>query len=214
MKKKRNYIALSRQHARIDLQVPRETWKRVNILCSPGFQRPRHQEDCSEVVEVAPNKQSIKIIWHLVILNELSRCKKKAFNLTCVNLDLTIGHYPKRALFQRHSIWFCFTSPKSNKISDWNHIECNPWINFTPVLSGAQWQPEATLGEVRPFTIIGFPYHKLSQEECRWARLFNRGWCTLSTHKVLPKSEISLRNFPQSQSHHRKGYHNYHIYLE
>ena len=53
MKKKRNYIALSRQHARIDLQVPRETWKRVNILCSPRFQRPRHQEDCSEVVEVA-----------------------------------------------------------------------------------------------------------------------------------------------------------------
>ena len=127
-----------------------------------------------------------------------------------VNLDLSFGHYPNKALFQRSSIWFCFTSPKSNKISDWNHIECNPWINFTPVLSGAQWQPEATLGEVRPFTIIGFPYHKLSQEECRWARLFNRGWCTLSTHKVLPKGEISLRNFPQS--HHRKGYHNYHIY--
>merc|ERR1712013_737905 len=30
-------------------KVPRETWKRVNLLCSPGYQRPRHQEDCSEV---------------------------------------------------------------------------------------------------------------------------------------------------------------------
>ena len=94
---KRNYTAHSRQHARIDLQVPRETWKRVSLFCSPGFQRRRHQEDCSEVIEIGSNNQSIKIVCP--VLKDLSRCKR-TLNSTYVNLDISIEQYPNKALFQ------------------------------------------------------------------------------------------------------------------
>ena len=152
--------------AKPGLQVTRETWKRVNLLCSPGVRRPISQSDNTEVLRKCPfyitqqTKPKTYLNWTKIIplllisyqngvstLYQLQRCWEHAI-LRCFCCECSNRGYidkDTQAVFSvfrpnRKLLKMCYVgqnfTPVHSQVSKMGESK-KPWVKYAPSPSSA-----------------------------------------------------------------------------